>query len=301
MSALHPRGRAGANLTSCLLVGGAVLFSHATYARLWLTRPSLADYDAATAYVRARFEPGDHIEANPFWAERVRQYLGDLPLSALRHPHADDWRGHRRVWLFSVDGAEDGPKGRLLAGLGPRLLERQFGGINVRLQQVAAPSSLLFDFRERLESARVWIESEGRRHPCRDWRGGAWHCAASPRYLASREVLEIGGDPRAVISSRPASRRTMALEFEEVGLGAALSVGAGFPAGAAREGEAPVELTVEVDGRVVLRQAYLPGSGFSRRRVATPGPAGGRHRVTFRMATAHRRPRAFGVTAQAWD
>ena len=64
------------------LLGLALVYSYWTYLRLPLTRPSPRDYAQATAYVSSHFQPGDLIDANPPWAIRVREYLGDRPLVA---------------------------------------------------------------------------------------------------------------------------------------------------------------------------------------------------------------------------
>src|SRR5436309_2365019 len=88
------------------LLGLIVVYSCWTYARLALTRPTPEDYVEATAYVRAGFEPGDLIDANPFWATRVREYLGDRPLVAWRRVDVESVSPYRRLWLFSLFDAE---------------------------------------------------------------------------------------------------------------------------------------------------------------------------------------------------
>jgi len=75
-----------------ILLVAVLVYSYWIYVHVALSRPSLADYERATAYIRARFQAGDLVDVAPFWAERVREYLGDLPrgrrgrpVAALRH------------------------------------------------------------------------------------------------------------------------------------------------------------------------------------------------------------------------
>lgn len=124
----------------CALLCLVLVYCYWTYLWLPLTRPSPQDYAQATAYVSSHFQPGDLIDANPFWAVRVREYLGDRPLVALRRPDGEDLTLYGRLWLFSLFGAEtrkairDG-----LTGRADLLEERRFGRIDVRLYRVRDP------------------------------------------------------------------------------------------------------------------------------------------------------------------
>ena len=285
-----------------VLLGLALVYSYWTYLWLPLTRPSPQDYAQATEYVSSQFQPGDLIDANPSWAARAREYLGDRPLVAWRRLDGEDLTPYSRLWLFSLFGAEARkPVRDGLAGRTDLLEERRFGGIDVRLYRVRDHRPVVYDFRERLERAAVWIEAGTRRHECRIWEGGRWRCGQEAWNCVGREILEVGDEPRLVIWPHPAEWGTLAVEFREVPLGNALAIGAGFTPAGVRKGGLPVSLSLEVDGRPFWSRSYEPRSGFFRDLVGT-GPLGGPSRtVTFRVRTSDDRLRNFVFAAAVRD
>jgi hypothetical protein len=104
-----------------------------------------------------------------------------------------------------------------------------------------------------------------------------------------------------VVSVHPRREQGVSLEFDDVSLGRVLEIRGGVPLGALGHGGAPVELTVEVDGRAVLRASYPPRAGFLRKRVDTSGFAAGTHRVTFTASTDDEGPRPLGFEAAVRD
>jgi hypothetical protein len=175
--------------------------------------------------------------------------------------------------------------------------ERQFGRINVRLYSVRGHEPVRYDFREALDDARVWIQRGTEERECSG--GKRRQCSAAEWNYVGREILEMAGEPRAVIWAHPVSDGALTIAFERVPFGSALSVGAGFTPTALAYGGASVELTVEAAGRLLLRRVYGPRAGFARERILTPELAGGRHRVTFRITTLDDRVRHFCFTAEA--
>jgi hypothetical protein len=143
-----------------ILLVAVLVYSYWVYMHLALSRPSLADYERASAYVRARFQAGDLIDVAPFWAGRVREYLGDLPLASFRHLEAEDLTRYRRVWLFSLFGAE-GSAHQALAARTRLLDEQRFERIDVRLYEVLGHEPVQYDFRDRIASAHAWIAAGG--------------------------------------------------------------------------------------------------------------------------------------------
>ena len=281
------------------LVALAVVWSYVTYLRLPASRPAAADYDRAAAHIRAQWAEGDLIDVNPFWATRVREYLGDLPLEAFHDVGREDLTRYRRVWLFSLFGAEQRDRVRRAMEESTRLLEQhRFGGIDVRLYAVRAPAPVRFDFRERLSEARVWVERADERTECAAGDHGRWRCSAAAWNYVGPETFEMAGEPRRVIWAHPISGAVLAIDFAKVPLGNALALGAGFLPAVLGHG-VPVELTVEVDGRVVARRLYDVDEEFAEERIATPELAAGLHRVTFRIATLDDRLRHFCFRAEA--
>ena len=282
-----------------ILLVAVLVYSYWIYVHLALSRPSLADYERATAYIRARFQAGDLVDVAPFWAERVREYLGDLPVAGFRHLETEDLTRYRRVWLFSLFGAEHGAHQALAART--RLLDEQrFERIDVRLYRVLEHEPVRYDFRQGIASAHAWITAGGDRRRCDAWDGNRWWLSRAA-YCAGRETLEIGEEPRAVVSVRPRREQGVRLEFDEVPLGRVLEIAGGVPLAAQAHGGASVELTVEVDGRAVMRASYPPRAGFFRKRVDTSGFAARTHRVTFTANTDDEGPRPLGFEALARD
>lgn len=280
-------------------MAAAVVYSYAVYVRLPLTRPTPVDYSDAAAYIRQRWQPGDLIDAAPFWATRVRQHLGDLPLRAFRDLALEDLTRYRRVWLFSSFGAERRP--RVQAAMNARadlVDERQFGRINVRLYVVRGHEPVLYDFRDALHAARVRIQRGDLTHDCPAGERGRWRCSTQDWNYVGREIIEMAGEPRAVIWAHPVSESVLTIEFEGVPFGRALTLGAGFSRVAAAYGGAPVELTVEAGGRELLRRSFDARSGFARERVETPQLAGGLQHVAFRIRTMDDRVRHFCFSAE---
>jgi hypothetical protein len=284
-----------------ILVALAVVWSYVTYLRLPASRPAAADYERAAAHIRAHWADGDLIDVNPFWATRVREYLGDLPLEAYHDVGREDLTRYRRVWLFSLFGAEQRDRVRRDMEQSTRLLEQhRFGGIDVRLYAVREPAPVRFDFRERLGEARVRIERADERTECAARDHGGWRCSAAAWNYVGPETFEMAGEPRRVIWAHPVSGAVLAIDFAKVPLGPVLVLGAGFLPAVLGQG-VPVELTVEVDGRMVARRLYDVDEEFAQERIATPELAAGLHRVTFRIATLDDRLRHFCFRAEARD
>ena len=288
-----------ANRLACVLVLAAVAWSYATYIRLRLTRPEAPDYAQATSYVRAGFQPGDLIDANPFWATRVREYLGDLALASFRDLGREDLTRYRRLWLFSLFGAEQrDPVRRALSEKAALLDERRFGRIDVRLYEVRGHEPVRYDFRQQLDRARVWMQVRGERRDCAAGEEGRWRCSAAPWNYVGRAIFELADEPRAVIWAHPVNQATLTVEFEQVPFGQAITVAAGLTAEAARAGGAPVELAVEAAGRPVLRRSYGSDDRFLPERVDTRPLAGTVGRVTFSITTSDDRMRHFCFSAE---
>jgi hypothetical protein len=276
----------------------SLVYSYLTYARFPLTRPTRSDYDRATSHVREHWRPGDLIDANPFWATRVREYLGDLDVQGFRDLAREDLTPYRRVWLFSLFGAERREAVRqALEARGELVEEREFGRINLRLYAVRAPEAVRYDFRERLEEARVWVQRGEAREECSPRPRGRRQCSGGDWNYVGREIFEMADEPRAVVWAHPVSDGALTLEYDRVPLGRALTVGGGFLPAALDHG-VPVQMTVSVDGRVLLRRVYDRKAAFLRERVETPGLSGGAHRVTFQIVTTDDRRGHFCFTAQ---
>jgi hypothetical protein len=282
-----------------LILALGIAHSYWTYIRLPLTRPSPGDYDQASADVRSRYEPGDLVIVQPFWAGRARQFLGDLPLVMPRVSADEDLTAFRRLWLFSSLGRVPASGRDGLAARADLIEQRQYGRIDLRLYRVRGHRPVVADFREQLDGAAVWTESSVGREACVASAPGRFRCGPESWHYVGREILEIAGEPRAVIWAHPVTRGTLAIGFRDVVLGTALSIAAGFTPAAVRHGGAPVRLAVAVDGTSLWQRSYESRAEWPRETVDTASFTATPHTIVFRVTTTDDRVRHFVFAADA--
>jgi hypothetical protein len=278
----------------------AVVWSLFTYARLPLTRPSIGDYSAAAAFVRERFRDGDLVDVHPFYLARPREMLGDLPIAGFRHVEREDLSRYRRLWLLSAFGAEK--RDAVERGLGQRYAlaeQRRFGRLDVRLYELPEPARVLFDFREHLDHALVWIDRGTNRIPCGVWETNRWRCDRSDWNYVGREIFEMQGQPREVVFAHPVGWGVKTIEFLHVPAGREIAGEAGLRPFAARHGGAAVTLTIAVDRVEVLRRAFPADAELGAFRADTSKFAGVERTVTFTVTAPDDGARHFAFRAEA--
>lgn len=287
--------RAVLDASAGVTVVASLVWSCWTYAHQAWTRPSATDYQAASAFIRERFEPGDLVDLHPHYATQARQWMGDLPHANFRHPRDEDLSRFRRLWLLCSysSGNEVGiPGARLLA-------TAAFGSVDVRLLELGEPARILFDFRAELEHATVWIEGEGAKLPCSEWREGRWLCDHTDWNYAGREILEMGGEPREVVWDHPVDGGVKIVEYHDVPLGAAVVGRSGLTPWAVRDGPTPVTFTVSIDGNEVFRRTDGPPDAFAPFRIDTTAWRGSRHTVRWSVSTPASGSRHWAFQADA--
>jgi hypothetical protein len=119
----------------------------ATLLHVHAAAPADADWDAAAAFVRAGFAPGDLVVFAPEWSDPVgRLHLGDL--LTIHDAARMDAARYGRIWEVSQRGATaadaDGPVG----------LEREFGALRVRRHDHSA-ARVTWDLRDRAKLLEV--------------------------------------------------------------------------------------------------------------------------------------------------
>ena len=239
--------------------------------------PSDASWEAAAAFVRARYLPSDRIAGAPTWLDPiVRQQLGDL--LSLRMAAPPDDAGIDRLWELSIRGARSRDE--------PPALEQEFDGLLVRMWSLRG-DELMYDFTEEISGAKVELVSGDRTNPCpwiaaRQMPGGLERGPMTPpkRFVCDlrRPWLWVGAtvlsdldlQPRRCIWQHPAGRDPVRVTFTEVPLGDRLLVHGGIDYQIERRrNHGPVTLRVWINDRMAAELVHEDGDGWAGLEINT--------------------------------
>ena len=288
-----------------VLVAALATFELLAHPAIRAAIPADESWEEASAFVRARFEPSDHIVAAPAWVDPiVRHELGDL--LSLRAAALPDEAGVGRVWEVGIRRAttrDEAPA-----------LEHNFGGVRVRMWPVQSPE-ILFDFVARIADARVELETDEGTRPCpwtsaRPSPGGLERGPMAPaqRFVCDpkRKWLWVGPtvladlelQPRRCIWQHPAGEAPLRTIFEDVPLGRRLAVRGGIDYQIARHrAHAPVTLRVWIDDEIVAEWIHRDGDGWSGLDIDTSRLEGSSATVRFETTTTEPFARLFCFSA----
>ncbi|RME30350.1 MAG: hypothetical protein D6806_00345 [Deltaproteobacteria bacterium] len=289
--------RPSAHALALSVVIAASLYSIGFWLIHPLTNPGPSDYERAAEIVRSGFRASDAIVARPWWAARARQLLGDLEFLQLRSPETEDWSEYRRLWVVELDGQRP-LGGPFEDGRYRQELEARAGRLTVRRYLLGDPVKVVYDFRRRLDRARVSMIRQGKPVPCSKWIENRWQCSRRDWNYVGRIVVELGEDPRRVIWAHP-PEVPLVIEYSGVPGGRELLVHTGLTPPAARTpGGAPVRFEVEVDGKVLGRIVQRNRTGYFPHRfdISPLGP--GPHTVRFTVSTPNPGMRHFCFDAK---
>jgi len=272
-----------------VLIAGLAVFELVAHPLIRAAIPSDESWEAASAFVRARYQPSDRIVAAPSWADPlVRHHLGDL--LSLRMAAPSDFTGIDRIWELGIRGATTRDA--------PPALDEDFDGVRVRMWPVPS-DTVLYDFVENIGNARVELVAEGGVEVCpwtraRPARGGLGHGPMTPpeRFVcdARRPWLWVGPtvlqdlelQPRRCIWQHPTGTDPVRVTFPDAPLGERLVVRGGIDYNAERRRvHSPVTLRVWVDDRLVGELVHRDGDGWSGIDVDTSRLGLGRAEVRF--------------------
>lgn len=276
-------GRQAYRLLPLALILGVSLFSTG----FWIVDPQLypdvEDYQAAEKIVRKQWAPGDVLVMKPWWAARIREYLGDLPFLQVDRIESEDLSRYRRVWVVTLSGHRD-LGGPFSDGTYVAELEQSIGGLELWRFKLPAPAPVLYDFREQLHTALVRLYVGGGPKPCTKWNQDRWHCSPRDWEYVGRVVVDLGRDPREVIWAHPLITGPLEIGFNGVPGGRTLRVHTGLTPDAARAPEdSPVTLTVFVGGRELGRVVQPDQTGYFLHEWDISHLGAGPHSVTFRV------------------
>jgi hypothetical protein len=266
--------------------------------------PDEAAWRSAADVVRAGWNDGDVIVFVPGWAhEGVPAFAGlDVRLGESVDWHELTKLG--RVWAAGWTGRdpEDMPEGAF------REAERRDldGGVTVRLYEPAAGRpKLLYDFRPRLEDAKVTRVHKDRREECSVWRDDAWHCGAvHPWQNVGRRRQDMGGAMRDFIWTHPLDKGApIEIRWPSVPLGTRLVVHFGSTQRAVDSAEAggPVRFQAKLGNEVFADVEVGKNDPVWHEAVLdTSSRSGQLGEVVITVSAPNYKDRQFGFTGDSW-
>ncbi len=258
-----------------------------------LRAPADRDWSAATAAIRAGFQPGDLIVTAPDWADPLmRMHLGDLiPLAVAGRLDAARFG---RIWEIAQRGARaPETEGGHVAQSG------RHGALTLRRYERAA-ARVSFDFVAEWSRATVSRVGLGGQVNWCSPLPDRFECPELPSQSVKPELLEIDTSPHLALSTQPAGQATTVIEFDRVPLGRELAVGAGLHnVWLRKSGKGTVSLRVLVQGRELGRIEAGSLTGWTLRKFDTSALAGQSQSVRFEITVDDPTSRTLGFAAEA--
>jgi hypothetical protein len=224
--------------------------------------PSELDWRAAAALLERDSRTGDAVVVAPAWAERARAELpARVPVFSLDRYTSEPLLGVRRAWLLSLSQAPFAGE-RIARDVAARATShggpQQIGALTITRYDLAQPSRAIAFLPDWLgqAAARVGERSCERDGPF------AFRCPGDGSIRIAREIRELGGAPRACISTLPGSAATgpVTLTFPSVPMGLQLRGGAGVIGRLPSDATDAIRVAVQVDGEEVAAVELPPGA-----------------------------------------
>ncbi|MGB5694009.1 MAG: hypothetical protein WBM46_00015 [Polyangiales bacterium] len=281
-----------------VLVAGVATFELLAHALIERAIPNDQSWEAASAFVRRRYQPSDQIVAAPSWVGPiVRSELGDL--LSLRRAAPSDLAGVDRIWEVGIRGATTRAE--------PPALEEEFGRVRVRMWPVVT-DRVVYDFVEHIEDAEVELvrSDEAKTCPWMNVRAGEGGLGRGPMapserfvcdpdrpwlWVAATVLADLDLRPRRCIWQHPAGTDPVRVTFRDVPLGERLVIRGGIDYFSERRRVfGPVTLRVFVDDRLTAELVHDDGDGWSGIELDTS--ALGLDRAVVRFETTAQDPSA---------
>jgi hypothetical protein len=283
-----------------VLIAGLAAFELVAHPLIHAATPSDESWEAASAFVRARYQATDRIVAAPSWADPiVRALLGDL--MSLRAAAPGDLAGFDHVWELGIRGATTRDE--------PPAMEKDFDGVRVRMWPVST-EEVVYDFVEEVEHAQVELVGTDESEACpwvsaRPARGGLGQGPMTPpeRFVCDprRPWLWVGATvladlelrPRRCIWQHPAGIEPVRVTFPDAALGEHLVIHSGIDYNNERlRTYSPVTLRVWIEERLAGELVHHDGDGWSSIDIDTSELGLGRARMRFETTTTDPRAKA---------
>ncbi|MGB3050480.1 MAG: hypothetical protein WBB42_05745 [Polyangiales bacterium] len=262
-----------------VLIVALAVFELVAHPMIRAATPSDESWEAAAAFVRARYRSSDRIVGAPAWVDPiVRNQLGDL--LSLRMAAPPDPAGIDRLWELSIRGARSRNE--------PPALEKDFEGVRVRMWSLPS-DPLIYDFVEEISGAQVELVAADRSKACpwvaaRQAPGGLERGPMTPRerfvcdprrpwlWVGATVLADLELQPRRCIWQHPAGPDPVRVTFTEVPLGDRLLIRGGIDYQAERRlVHAPVTLRVWINDHMAAELVHEDGDGWSGLEIDTSG------------------------------
>ncbi|HET6416218.1 MAG TPA: hypothetical protein VFG22_07960 [Polyangiales bacterium] len=290
-----------------VLVAAIAVLELAAHAWIVAAIPREQSWEAASAFVRARFRAGDRIVAAPAWVDPiVRNQLGDL--LSLRSAAAVDLGGVDRIWELSIRGAEERRESVEL--------DQRFGAVRVRMWPLLS-EPLIYDFVEEVARAKVELLGAEGSKPCawmraRSSSGGLGQGPTTPEerfvcdprrpwlWVGATVLTDLDFHPRRCVFQHPTGVDPVRVTFQDVPLGERLVVHGGIQYESERSRQHdPVTLRVWIDGRLAGELVHQDGDGWTGMEIDTSALARERAEVRFETTTSNPKARLFCWSASS--
>ncbi len=260
-----------------VLIAAVAVFELVAHPMIGAATPSDQSWEAAAAFVRARYQPSDRIVAAPAWVDPiVRNQLGDL--ISLRMAAPPDTAGIDRVWELSIRDARGRDE--------PALLEQEFDGVRLRMWSLPG-DELIYDFVQEISRAKVELVGVDHSKACswvaaRQAPGGLERGPMTPRerfvcdprrpwlWVGATVLADLALQPRRCIWQHPAGPDPVRVTFTDVPLGDHLLIHGGIDYQAERRRvHAPVTLRVWINDQMAAELVHRDGDGWSGLEIDT--------------------------------
>jgi hypothetical protein len=250
--------------------------------------PSELDWSAAAALLERDSRTGDAVVVAPAWAERARAELpARVPVFSLAQYAREPLLGVRRAWLLSLSGAPFSGE-RVARDVAARASShggpQQIGNLTITRYDLAQPSRAIAFLPDWLGQATALLGAR----PCERDGPFALRCPGDDSIRIAREIRELGGAPRACISTFPGSAATgpVTLTFPSVPMGLQLRGGAGVIGRLPSEATSAIRVAVQVDGEEVAAVELPPGApAWKRFEIPTGSLAAEPHAVSVILSS----------------
>lgn len=287
-----PGGALAAALLGLLVViAAAEVVGHAL-----VTRPGPApkDFEAAAAFVREGWQPGDALLVAPAWIDPlVRRALGGALSAADLAPAT--LAGRRRLWTVTVDGAEvpaatprDAAPGAAPGTALKTELARSFGEVTVSRRGPLSASAPRFDFVAGFADAVVERRRGDQAEPCtvedRKPEGGGLGrgpmkparrvvCDArrAERWIGPALIEDLAYQPRRCVRQPAFGKHPARITYSAVPLGESLVLAGGLYLRDERKRKgAPITWIVRAGDQELGRLVHKDGDGWTEHTLALP-------------------------------
>lgn len=274
------------NIIAVMLVISVLTYSVSWYIYSPLTRPRDIDYQTISHHISSQFKRDtDVVILQPFWAERAREYIGDLNIINPRDIKKEDLSHYHTIYILSVFGYGK----NIFDYMNQRfnfIEEREVGRLSLYKFTNERPEKIIFDFFRNIKDARIRIIKGSGISECNDFSNDRWRCGGPNWQYIGKEILDIDGSGRECLWSHPITNSIIEINFEDVPTGDMLKGFSALTDEATRYREgSPVFLSVSIDDRELLYHKNPNLIGAHRFEIDTSGYKGTKHKITFKVST----------------